>query len=83
MKEKYGSIEWIEKQFNLCDDDPWGHNWRGIEQFRYNVIIKIIKKNVINDLKSNNKFEILDIGCTTGDFTCRLFDFSNRITSTG
>jgi 2-polyprenyl-3-methyl-5-hydroxy-6-metoxy-1,4-benzoquinol methylase len=79
MLEEYGTVEWFEKYFKLSDDDPWGHNWRRIEQYRYDQVLKLIKKHTLNGTNSDNDHNILDIGCTTGDFTRRLYELNKNV----
>ncbi len=76
--ERYGTVTWFETSFKSSNDDPWGHNWRGIEQYRYDLIIKLIKKHIRDETKTNNERKVLDIGCTTGDFTNRLYELNKN-----
>lgn len=79
MLEKYGTMEWLDNLFKLSDDDPWGLSFRGTEQYRYELIIEIIKKHVLNENKTQNPFKALDIGCATGEFTTRLYELTKNL----
>lgn len=63
----WGSKEWLEDQLTPSDKDgdKWGHKWRGSQKLRHANIIKIIKNCIDSSVKKN----ILDIGCSHGDFT--------------
>jgi SAM-dependent methyltransferase len=69
---QYGSIEWLEDKFNSCEDDPWGHTWRGQELTRYDFLLNIIT----NSRPGDSYRQSLDIGCTTGFFTNKLHKLS-------
>lgn len=78
MRELYGTSEWFESLFKSNDDDPWGHNWRGIELYRYDVIMKLLR-GVFTQPQLNSDFKTLDIGCSTGDFTNCLYKLNNNV----
>jgi 2-polyprenyl-3-methyl-5-hydroxy-6-metoxy-1,4-benzoquinol methylase len=79
MTGRYGTFEWFENMFKLSDDDPWGNSWRGIEQHRYDLVIKLIKEHILNETKINNELKFLDIGCTTGNFTNILYKLNRNV----
>ena len=79
MPERYGTIKWFENLFNMSDDDPWGHDWRGIEHHRYDLVIKLIIEHILSKAKINNELKFLDIGCTTGNFTNRLHELNRNV----
>lgn len=63
----WGSKEWLETQLSPTSElgDQWGHKWRGGQKLRHTNILNILKKY----LTPSQKFTILDIGCSHGDFT--------------
>ncbi len=57
---------WLLNQLNGDEKgDKWGHRWRGTQKIRYEETIEFVKKNI----DVNKKYDILDIGCSHGDFT--------------
>ena len=80
MNTRYGTIQWFENMFAASDDDPWGHNWRGSQLYRYDLYKVIINEYVFNEVEIDNQSKILDIGCAIGDFTAQLSRFSRNIT---
>ncbi|MHC4265882.1 MAG: class I SAM-dependent methyltransferase [Planctomycetota bacterium] len=79
MLEKYGTPEWLEDIFKSNDNDPWGHNFRGVELYRYDLIIRMIEKHVFRKSTINNEFRVLDIGCALGHFTRHLYELNNNL----
>lgn len=70
---KWGSKEWLENQLtpnNDDDGDKWGHKWRASQKLRHKSIIKIIKQRIDAQVIKN----VLDIGCSHGDFTKLLIE---------
>ena len=77
--ERYGTYEWFENKFKLSSGDPWGHNWRGVEQYRHERVIKFIVKYILKENNTYDGLNILDIGCATGDFTKRLYELNKNV----
>ena len=67
----YGSAEWLERQFRQSDHDPWGHHWRAVERYRYEVILGLIH-GALSANEHAKPDRALDIGCSTGHFTALL-----------
>lgn len=62
------NIPWTLDQFKNADDkdgDCWGHRWRGIQQLRYQQILRFLDHHI----SENRSFRVLDIGCALVDFT--------------
>lgn len=70
MTDNFGKKEYFERLFSLSSltEDPWGHNWRASQQFRYDSYLKLLRFNNLDKKRLN----ILDIGCSLGDFTARV-----------
>jgi len=66
---------WILNQLNGDErGDKWGHRWRGTQKIRYEETIEFVNKNIDTD----KKYDMLDIGCSHGDFTKIIADtFTN------
>ena len=80
VSETYGTAEWFEARFRLSDDDPWGNDWRGIEQYRHERMARLMRRVVLGETRGNNELKVLDIGCSTGDFTKRLYELNLNVT---
>ena len=77
--EGYGSAEWLENEFRSSDDDPWGHDWRGAEKYRYKLVLRLIRSYCPKASEEKAEWKILDIGCSTGEFTHLLYQFSKKV----
>jgi SAM-dependent methyltransferase len=62
---------WLINQLKGDDKgDKWGHRWRGTQKIRYEETIEFVKRN----LDINKNYDILDIGCSHGDFTKIIYE---------
>lgn len=68
MKLAFGKKEYFEELFSKSsfEDDPWGHNWRASQQYRYQRYLELLRGIIGKHLR------ILDIGCALGDFTVQV-----------
>ena len=67
MTNKKWDKNWILMQLEGDEKsgDRWGHRWRATQKLRYEETINFIKSKI--DVYKN--YDILDIGCSHGDFT--------------
>ncbi len=73
-------MEWLESEYQLVEDDPWGLSWRGVECYRYEQTLKILENAVVKLRKPRTEVKILDVGCSSGSFTCLVRDQAGSIT---
>lgn len=66
---KYGSREWIERQYADSSDDPWGLDWRPSQKYRYLHMIEALRQALV---AIPPPLAIIDVGCATGAFTAML-----------
>ena len=58
--------QWLINQLKGdSDGDKWGHRYRGVQYARF----KSLEKIILNTIDIKQKYDILDIGCSHGDFT--------------
>jgi SAM-dependent methyltransferase len=67
----YGSKEWADELFASSESDPWGHDWRASQKFRYLAAIELVQKH----LEPATVNHVLDIGCALAHFTSMLADY--------
>jgi SAM-dependent methyltransferase len=73
-------MEWLELEYQLVEEDPWGLNWRGVEHCRYEQTLKVLEDAIVKLRKSRTEVKILDVGCSGGFFTHLLRDLGGSIT---
>lgn len=78
MKADFGEKEYFEELFlkSPSEDDPWGHNWRGRDKYRFDLYEQLFKRHIFYN-KPVNHMKFLDIGCAMGDFTNRLSNLAS------
>lgn len=59
----YGTIEWFDREYGKVSGDPWGLEWRPSQLVRYQRVLGRLQ-TIDAPVES-----ILDVGCSTGDFT--------------
>jgi 2-polyprenyl-3-methyl-5-hydroxy-6-metoxy-1,4-benzoquinol methylase len=80
MSCKYGSVEWLEQEYQLSENDPWGLSWRGFERCRYEQTLKVLDDAIIKLRKPRAEVKMLDVGCSSGTFTHLLRDLAGSVT---
>jgi 2-polyprenyl-3-methyl-5-hydroxy-6-metoxy-1,4-benzoquinol methylase len=80
MSCKYGTVEWLEREYQLSEDDPWGLSWRGFERCRYEQTLKVLENAVGKLRKPRKEARILDVGCSSGSFTHLLRGLAGSVT---
>lgn len=71
----YGSVRWLEERFRESDEDPWGHHFRGAERYRYVELLRFLSRAT----RGTAGRKMLDVGCSTGEFTRMLFGLAGRV----
>ncbi len=69
----------LERLFQSNDDDPWGHNFRAVEQCRHDRIIRMAAEYALRNPNGSSGTKILDVGCATGDLTSRLYELASNV----
>jgi SAM-dependent methyltransferase len=66
---QWGTRAWFEHEFRRAGEaaDPWGHEWRGSQQVRYERLMRLIAP-----LLDGGRHTVLDVGCSFGALTQRL-----------
>jgi 2-polyprenyl-3-methyl-5-hydroxy-6-metoxy-1,4-benzoquinol methylase len=63
----YGSVEWLEQQYQRTGSDPWGLDWRPTQLYRYGCMLAEVRRCLAERKAPSER--VLDVGCATGEFS--------------
>lgn len=74
LSHGWGEKEWFDQRIEVENEevgDKWGHRWRGLQKFRYDLCMDLLR----HVLTEERRLRILDIGCGLCDFTRKILKY--------